>query len=77
MEEKRKEGIEPTKEDNTQTQNHSTIAENICLFIFAISVLLIVAGAYTGNKGLMMIGLGAGGATGTIIAGVMTESEDK
>lgn len=55
-----KKGIEPTKEDNTQTQNHSNKFEGLCLVLFALFVILTIAGKWMGNDRIEFTGIGIG-----------------
>ena len=70
-----KKGIEPKKENNTQTQDHINKIENICLVLFAVYVVVFFAGVFTGNE--LMKGLGIGiGTTVAIIATIINTEED-
>lgn len=61
-----KKGIEPTKEDNAQTQLHINKVWNTCLLLFAAFVVLVVVGEYLKNPVVTSLGLGIGTAAGII-----------
>lgn len=70
-----KKGIEPKKEDNTQTQLHDSRIINVCLLFSAIGVLCILAGHYSHNE--MLFGLGLGLACSMAIIDAMAVLKDE
>lgn len=74
----RKKGIEPTKENNTQTQAQFTKTDKICLVNFIVMVVLIVVGKYINNDTIMIVGM----VTGVVsipfqLEGIFREEDDE
>ena len=63
-----KKGIEPMKEDNTQTQNHNTKIWNTCLALFAIFIVLVFVGEFINNPVVTALGFGIGAGDGIVIS---------
>jgi ascorbate-specific PTS system EIIC-type component UlaA len=70
-----KKGIEPKKENNTQTQRYYNKIDNACLILFVAFVILVVLGRYLGNRDVLMLGLGIGMGT-TIISAISTNMKE-
>lgn len=61
-----KKGIEPMKEDNTQTQYHINRVWNTCLLLFATFVVLVIIGELIDNPVVTALGFGIGSGAGII-----------
>lgn len=53
-----KKGIAPMKENNTQTQCHSSRFQNVCLGTFYAGLILFFIGQYVRNDALWGFGIG-------------------
>ena len=61
---------------NNNNQSHLNTILKICLFLIAIALVLIYAGAYYDNEIVSILGLGIGTSGGIIQAKYNTEEDD-
>jgi len=62
----KKKGIEPKKENNTQTQDHNNKLWNTCLVLFVLFVILVIVGEAIDNPVVTALGFGLGTGAGAV-----------